>query len=71
MSPSAERPGMRLPVSHIRQEVNTAAAWAVLRCARDLFDIPMALIAQRVIAAYLRGEQPRAEDLKTIRRYFR
>jgi hypothetical protein len=39
----------------LKREVNMAAAWAVRFCARDLFDIPTSLIAQRVIAAYLDG----------------
>jgi len=43
----------------------------VLFCPRDLYDTPAALIAQRVIDNYLRGKQPRADDLQIVKQYFR
>jgi hypothetical protein len=50
---------------------NMAIAFTVLAAARDLGDLPCALIARRVIEDYFAGKHPREADLRIVVGYFR
>jgi hypothetical protein len=53
------------------REAKFTEAFSVATCARELGDMEVAIVALRVVDAYLHQRQPRLIDLAVINTYFR